>query len=473
MPLKINTSTPVSVVILAAGLGKRMKTDLPKVLHPMSGLPLLIHIILRVKSAFFSTTKLRIAIVVGHQKELVEKQIREFAPFADCDITFIEQKEQKGTGHALQCVMNSEWGVDLVKKKQSLLVLPGDLPLIQSSMIEELSQALSSKKSAQSAVMRVLTTHLENPTGYGRILRRGQTVLKIVEEKDAKPREKLIKEVATSIYLFSSAFLKAYLPRLSTKNAQGEYYLTDLVEFAHRSKLKIETMNWECCQDLRGINDLDELSQAELIHQERLKKQWSQAGVRFILPHTTYIETQVQLSPGVCIESHVSLKGTTQIGPKTTIKSGSVIIDSTIEESVQIGPYAHLRPQSHVKSFAKIGNFVELKKTTIGEKTSVAHLSYLGDAVVGREVNIGCGFVTCNYDGRVIDGQRKHQTKIEDRAFIGSDCQVVAPITIGEGAYIASGSTITESVEAGALALARSRQINKPKYASKYTRELK
>jgi bifunctional UDP-N-acetylglucosamine pyrophosphorylase/glucosamine-1-phosphate N-acetyltransferase len=447
-------------------------------LHSISGQPLLFHILERVREAAPDAS---VAVVVGHGREQVESAVRSEAAFAQMNITFVHQREQKGTGDAARSAMDSPWGEKILESQAPVLVLPGDLPLLPRSLVEQMLAPL-----AKTEALRLLTCELPDPTGYGRIVRKGKKgpVLRIVEEKDASTKEKAIREVAASIYSFQSSFLKTGLGRLSNNNAQGEFYLTDLISQASKAKKKIDVLLWGQPEDLRGVNDLWELAQAERILNERCVKAWAKHGVRFIDPWSTHVDVQVQLSEGVVIHPGAVLSGKTQIGRGTkigpqvvlknmtigedcNIKAGSYAEDSTVENRVNLGPYAHLRPESRVGSDAKIGNFVELKKASIGEHTSVAHLSYLGDAEVGRNVNIGCGFVTCNFDGRVINGSRKHKTIIEDEVFLGSDCQAIAPVKIGKGSYIASGSTIHEDVEPGALAIARSRQVTKPGYAAK------
>jgi bifunctional UDP-N-acetylglucosamine pyrophosphorylase / glucosamine-1-phosphate N-acetyltransferase len=482
--MKINRNSPRSgdprpgVIILAAGVGKRMRSSLPKVLHEIGGKPLVFHVL---DEVFAAAPGARAALVVGHGRELVEKAIREAARYEGRDITFIHQPEQKGTGHAARCAMDSAWGEKRADEKAPVLVLPGDLPLIPVELIRQMLLPLG-----RGEAMRLLTCELPDPTGYGRILRRGTRgpVLRIVEEKDASLREKAIREVGASIYLFQAAFLRYELSRISNKNAQGEYYLTDLVAASVRSRKKVDVLSWKQHEDLRGVNDPWELALARRFLNERCVRRWALAGVRFIDPASTWIDSGVELAEDVVVYPGVILQGATRIGSGTVIgpycklssvevgsgaqiRTGTVAEDSRVESGANLGPYAHLRPGSHVGAKAKIGNFVELKKAKIGEGTSVAHLSYLGDAEVGRDVNIGCGFVTCNFDGRVINGERKHRTIIEDGAFIGSDCQAIAPIRIGKGAYVASGSTLTEDVEPGSLAVARGRQVNKPGYAAK------
>jgi bifunctional UDP-N-acetylglucosamine pyrophosphorylase/glucosamine-1-phosphate N-acetyltransferase len=465
-------------MILAAGQGKRMQSQLPKVLHELGGDPMLFHILRRVRE---TDAAIPVAIVVGHGREEVEAAVRAEPDLARMSLSFVHQAEQRGTGHAARCAMDSEWGEARVAEKAEVLVLPGDLPLIPQQLVAQLLAPLG-----KGEVLRLLTTVLNEPTGYGRVVRRGTKgpVLKIVEEKDASLLQKQIREVAVSIYSFQAAFLKYGLQRLSNKNAQGEYYLTDLIAQAASAKKKSDVLVWDRPQDLRGINDPWELAQARRILNEALLKDWALKGVRVLDPFTTWIDASVELSRDVTLHPGAILRGRTrvasgasigpgavledvEVGEGANVKTGTVAESSRIGAGAQVGPYAHLRPESDVGAEAKIGNFVELKKTSIGERTSVAHLSYLGDATVGRGVNIGCGFVTCNFDGRVIDGSRKHRTVIEDDVFMGSDCQAIAPVKIGRGAYVASGSTVTDDVPAEALAIARSRQVTKEGYARK------
>lgn len=459
-----------------------MKSPLPKVLTEVSGQPILFHTLDKVLRAAPDAT---IGIIVGYAREKVEAAVRAHPVYGRANITFIVQQTQKGTGHAARCGMESAWGQALVKKKRPVLVLPGDFPLLRTELITQMMEPLPTAVS-----VRLLTTHLADPTSYGRVVRRGKEgpVLRIVEEKDANQREKEIHEVATSIYSFQSAFLTSALDRISDKNAQKEYYLTDVVAQAARtssSKKRIDVLKWLQSEDLIGVNNPWELTQAEAILNQRGLKDWAMQGVRFLSPSTTFVNTSVRLSPGVSIGPGVVLCGQTTVGEGTTIgphcvlkdveigagaeiKAGTVAEKSRIGDKASVGPYAHLRPDSEVGASCKIGNFVELKKTRVGAKTNIAHLSYLGDAEVGSGVNIGCGFITCNFDGRVIDGSRKHKTIIEDDVFMGSDCQVVAPRRIGRGAYVASGSTITKDVAADELAFARARQVNKAGYAKRF-----
>jgi bifunctional UDP-N-acetylglucosamine pyrophosphorylase/glucosamine-1-phosphate N-acetyltransferase len=468
-------SVAVGVVILAAGQGKRMQSELPKVLHSLSGKSLILTILNRISAA---SPQSSVSVVVGHSRE---KVIREIQAAGQSQVEFAVQAEQLGTGHALKQAMDTPWGHACFKAQRPILVLPGDLPLISPELIAAMMEPLG-----RGVAMRVLTTEVEDSSGYGRIVRRGKAggILKIVEERDANARQREIKEVNSSIYLFDPGFLKAALPKIKNKNAQKEFYLTDLVALAVGSRKRVDLLLWQKSEEIRGINDPWELALADRISNRRILERHARAGVRFLDIDTTRIEADVQIGCGTEIGSGVQLNGTTEIGKDctigphvvienskiaahVTIKAGTVIQQSSVDSGASLGPYAHLRPDSHVGSKAKIGNFVELKKASIGAETSVAHLSYLGDAEVGSHTNIGCGFVTCNFDGRVIDGSRKHKTRIGSHVFMGSDCQTIAPITVGDGAYVASGSTITEDVAADSLAIARSRQVNKPGYAKK------
>ena len=470
----------LAILVLAAVMGKRMRSPIPKVLHEIGGKPLLFHVLNQIRG--LELPHLKVGVVVGNGREKVESYIKNEKLLQGLDIEFIVQPEQLGTGHAARCAMDSSWGEKLSTAHSSVLILPGDQPLIPRELIHQMLLPLSKTEAA-----RLLTCDRPNPTGYGRVVRRGAggPVIRIVEEKDANAKQKTISEVGTSIYLFRGDFLKAGLKRLSNQNAQKEYYLTDLIESATRARKRVGVTQWKDSEDLMGINDPWELAQAARILNERSIRKWALQGVRFLDPMNTYVEPSVQLSSGVVVHPGTHLRGTTEIGSDTVIEphvvlknvqvgssvhlqTGTVAEDSQIGDHAKVGPYAHLRPGSSVGPSSKIGNFVELKKTVIGAHTSVAHLSYLGDAEVGKKVNIGCGFITCNFDGRVIDGQRKHKTVIEDEVFMGSDCQTIAPVTIGKGAYVASGSTITENVEPGSFSIARSRQVNKPGYARRF-----
>lgn len=482
---KPKTPPPSSAfLILAAGLGKRMKSTLPKVLHEVCGEPMLVALLRSVATADAAA---EIGVIVGHGREKVEDAVRAAiaadARLAKLRVEFLLQAEQRGTGHAVGAAMATAWGNRRVAARQPVVILPGDSPLIPPALVEAMGAPLE-----KSSVLRLLTCVLPDPKGYGRIVRAGGkaagAVLRIVEEKDASAKERAIGEVGASIYAFDSDFLATTLPKLTTKNAQGEYYLTDLVGLAAKAKKRIATLAWTNPEDVRGVNDLWELSLAERALQLRIVEAHARNGVRFLDPWSVAVEAGVKIGDGVRIHRGVVLRGETtigdgadigsnavlrscRVGANVEIKAGCYAQDSIIEAGAKVGPYAHLRPGSRVGREAKIGNFVELKQAAIGEKTSIAHLSYVGDARIGARVNVGCGFITCNFDGRTKNGSRKHVTVIEDDCFIGSDVQTIAPVTIGRGAYVASGSTITRDVEPEALAIARSRQENRPGYAKR------
>lgn len=470
----------VNYLVLAAGRGNRMQSDEPKVLMTLAGEPMVIHVLRTIAEA---DPKASVGVVVGYGRERVEKAINDRAPcyFPQLQLHFLFQEQLLGTGDAVRTALHSPWGKALPSSKSWTCILPGDQPLMTAHLIRQVAEIPGSE-----VVMRMVTCQPQEPAGYGRVIRRGKKgpVLRIVEDKDANAREKEINEVATSVYLFKTSFLRAGVEKLNTKNAQKEYYLTDLVLHAARSSKKIDVLQWKDNLDLKGVNNPWEWSEASAILNRRLVKHWAIQGVRFVDPGSVWLDLGVRLFKGVHVGPGVSLRGATsveegavldahvvlenaKIGQQAHIKVGSVITASQVGSRCQIGPYAHLRPESHIGADSKIGNFVEIKKSNIGEKTSIAHLSYVGDAEVGNRVNIGCGFVTCNYDGRIKDGQRKHKTIIEDDVFVGSDCQTVAPVRLQKGSYVASGSTITKEVPTGALAIARTRQVNKENFVDR------
>lgn len=471
---------PPYVVVLAAGLGKRMKSMVPKVLHELSGKPILFHILEKIQKVLPESP---LALVVGFGKERIAQAVASCQKFSQMKISFVEQVEQHGTGDAMRYVMDSPWAEKLVQNDESVLVLPGDCPLISEELIRAVTEPLHS-----GSVLRIVTAIQEDPTGYGRIIRKKEKgkngVFKIVEDADATAQQKNIREMNAAIYLFEGYFLKESIHELTPKNAQGEYYLTDLIQLAHDERRVIEDICWSKGKEVIGINDGWELAQTECEENLRIIQNWAKKGVIFINYYSVIIEGDVIFEGSALVHPGAQILGTSRIGVDAEIGSFTVLKDSEIGarvkllpgcmiessriyEGAQVGPYAHLRPESVIGKNSRIGNFVELKKTQVGESTNIAHLSYLGDATVGMNVNIGCGFVTCNYDGRVIQGERKHKTVIEDQVFVGSDCQAIAPVLIRKGAYIASGSTITEDVEPDSFAIARSRQINKPGYAKK------
>lgn len=447
-----------------------------KVLVPLCGVPVLERL-LRQLALVHQKFPARIGLIVGHARDEVEAWVRsQRYPF---EVEFLYQAEQKGTGHAVQEALRIWREKSPAVRHEQVLILAGDTPLVRPELLEQMWQQCMRKPDSISLV----STHLADPSGYGRIVRDDQgNVNFIIEEKDATQEQRVIQEVNVSLYRFPWDFLLSHLGRLTQGNAQNEYYLTDLIRFARSEKYSIEVVSESDSLTLCGLNSPRDWRVLQQELYRRKLDELESAGVRVHNRETVRIDPEVTVGRGSEIESHVSLLGGTVIGANCLVESGSRIRDSEIAsgvhikqgsvvdhskiaENVVLGPYAHLRPGSSVGNLSKIGNFVELKKSQIGSNTSIAHLSYLGDATVGDRVNIGCGFVTCNFDGRVIHGSRKHPSIIEDDVFMGSDCQVIAPIRVGRGSYVASGSTLSEDVPEGALAIARSRQMNKAGYA--------
>jgi len=446
-------------IVLAAGKGTRMRSELPKVLHKISGKPMIGHVVDLLKEIKSS----QIFVVVGHQAELVKTSLGE-------GINYVEQKEQLGTGHAVLQVRS-----ELFNKSGITLVISGDTPLLTYDTIIEL---INEHKRSMAAVT-ILTSDLETPTGYGRIIRNNkEEVVKIVEEKDATKEEKSIKEINTGIYCFDNEKLFRALLNVKKNNNQGEYYLTDVIEILHSEGEIVSAYKTQDYTETIGINDRFVLAEAEKILRMRILKRHMYNGVTIIDPKSTFIEQDVVIANDTIIYPGSILRGNTiighnciigpnadiintSVGDEVTI-SHSVINSSTIGNKVTIGPFAYIRPDSYIKDSVKIGDFVEIKNSTIGQRTKVPHHSYIGDAVLGEEINIGCGTITVNYDG-----QKKHQTKIGDRVFVGCNSNLVAPVELGNDSYIAAGSTITNDVPGFALAIARERQTNKESYVNK------
>lgn len=441
----------LAAVILAAGKGTRMKSGLAKVLHPLAGWPMAVY---PARLARDLGCEPRV-MVVGHQAREVEDAL------AGEGLHFALQSEQLGTGHALLCASEALKGFC-----GDLLLLCGDVPLIRRETLENL---LHYHRSEQAAVT-VLTAELTDPHGYGRIVRDGAEVLRIVEEKDASRKEKCLREINTGIYLFSAPFVFEALHGLGRDNAQNEYYLTDVLAAARSQGEKVRALGVDDPVETMGINDRAQLAQAAGYLRRRINLGHMLAGVSLVDPATTYIDAGVQIAADTVIEPNVHLRGTTRIGGGCVIEPGAVISDCEIGDQVHVksstvmteahigqgcvlGPMAHLRPGTRLAGQNKLGNFVETKKALLAEKAQASHLTYIGDAEVGRNVNIGCGTITCNYDG-----VNKHRTIIEDDVFVGSDTQFVAPVRIGRGALIGAGSTITKDVPPDALSLARSEQ---------------
>ncbi len=445
----------VHIVILAAGKGTRMKSSLPKVLHGIGGRALLDYVLATAASLRPKT----ITVVVGHQADIVRD-----AYASQPGIAFVVQEPQLGTGHA---VLQAE-GV-LKGAAGTLVLLSGDVPLLSPATL----RALLDRHQADRAAATVVTATLDRPFGYGRIVRNGDVIAKIVEERDASESERAIREVNSGIYAFDLAVLFDAIRAIGAHNSQGEYYLPDLVGIYRRRGLGVSTVSVENPNEIRGINSRSELAEVAAIVRQTKNAELMAAGVTLVDPSTTYISNDVVVGADTVIHPNVYLEGRTVVGQGCELHAGVRIVDSTLGDRVTIrnycviaestiaagaflGPFAHLRPASHVGEDAHVGNFVELKKSTLGPGSKASHLTYLGDATIGANVNIGAGTITCNYDGRT-----KHQTVIEDGAFIGSDSALVAPVTVGAGAYVAAGSTIVEDVPAGALGIARGKQVNK------------
>jgi len=447
--------TSLHVVILAAGKSTRMKSARPKVLHDLSGRMLIEHVLHSAAALEPETTTL----VVGHAADDVRAALAGWP-----SLQFVEQSPQLGTGHAL---LQAE---SILKDKRGVvLLLYADVPLLSTGTLQRLLETHRGTKAAAT----ILTTEMQDPYGYGRIVRdaKGQ-VARIVEERDASAEQHKIREINSGIYAFNLSGLFDALHRLENDNAQGEYYLTDLVALLYQEKKKIETLLLDSPDELRGVNSRAELAELTAIIRARKNRSLMIGGVTLEDPASAYIDEDVEVAADCTIGPNVRLQGKTTVGERCRIESGSrltnvtvgagvtildhcVITDAVIGDDAKLGPFAHVRPASVVGPGAHVGNFVELKKTTLGKGSKANHLAYLGDAKIGDGVNVGAGTITCNYDG-----VNKHITTIEDGAFIGSDTQLVAPVTIGRGAYVGTGTTIREDVPAGALAVSAGKQRN-------------
>ncbi len=446
---------------MAAGKGTRLKSKHPKVLHEVGGKPILAHVI---ATAVKVVPPRDVFVIIGHEAERVR------AAMAGTGVNFVLQSEQRGTGHALMVAREALSGYDRV------IVLYGDAPLITAETITKLSDFHSAEK----ATMTVLSADLENPFGYGRVIRKGTRspeILAIVEEKSATARQKKIREINSGCYAFAGPALYEHIDQLSTANAQGEYYLTDMAEVFHRAHKKVVAIKTDDASEVLGSNTRAEMMMLDARLRLAKCRELLDAGVTIFYPHTCVIDSDVEVGADTVIEPFVQLLGKTKIGEDCRIRSYSVIGNSTLGDGVTVkpgtimegsrvgagavlGPYTHMRPGSEVGEGAHLGNFVETKKIKLGKGSKANHLSYLGDSEIGEGVNIGAGTITCNYDG-----VNKHKTVIEDGVFVGSDSTLVAPVKIGRGAYIAAASCITEDVPADALALGRARQSVKEGWA--------
>lgn len=455
----------LAILILAAGKGTRLKSSVAKVLHPAGGRPLIEHV---VRACQPLGAKKTIA-VIGHQAQKVEEVCKPFA------INTVLQKPQHGTGHAILVARRTIGNVKFV------IVLPGDAPLVRTQTL----RALLAKHKGGNAAATILTAVLADPSGYGRIIRKsGDSVAAIVEESQLAPEQRELNEINSSIYCFTAAKLWPALAQVKPNNKHKEIYLTDAIAILNA---KGETVLAEVVQDSRevlGCNTRVDLANVDHTFREWKRESLMQDGVTIQMPETVIIDPDVVAGEDTTVESGVHLLGKTKIGARCLIKTGSVLQDmqlgddvvvepycvmaqSRLDPEVIIGPFARLRPLTHLKRGVKIGNFVEVKKSVVGEGSKAMHLTYLGDAKIGAKSNIGAGTITCNYDGFY-----KYPTTIGNHVFVGSDSAFIAPVKIGNGAYIAAGSIITENVPPDSLGIARGRQTNKPGWAGKKRREL-
>lgn len=427
----------LSVLILAAGKGERMRSDLPKVLHPLGGRPLLSYSIETAKSL----KPKKLVVLAGHKAADVQRR------FSDKSIRWAFQRKQLGTAHAVLC------GLEALRSSEGpVLILSGDVPLIRPETLQEMKKIFLENQ----ALIVLLTTEMRNPSGYGRIVRgEGGEVEKIVEERDADEREKKIREVNAGIYLVSPRDLLKPLRQVKKNVVKGEYYLTDLIGTLQREGKRILSLKVSDEEEVMGVNSQSDLAKADQILQRRIREKWMEKGVTLIEPGTIRIERDVEMEGGVLLHPGVMVTGRSRVRRGAEILPYSVIEESVVGEGARIGPFAHLRPGSVVGPGAHVGNFVELKKTRLEKGAKANHLAYLGDAVVGAGANVGAGTITCNYDGF-----KKHRTVIGPGAFIGSDTQLVAPVRVGKGAYVGSGTTVTKNVPSGALAVSRVEQKN-------------
>lgn len=442
------------IVVLAAGKGTRMLSARPKVLHRVAGLPMIDHVLASAAALQPKTT----TVVVSSQAELLKAALP-----GHPGLTFVVQEPQRGTAHALLVAEPALRG-----QTGTLVLLSGDVPMLTPETLKRLLD----HHTATGAAATVLTARVDRPRGYGRIVRSGEQIARIVEERDASPAERDIREINSGIYAFALDGLFDAVRTIAPQNAQQEYYLTDLVAVYRQRGLGVETVTVSNADEIRGINSRSELAEVSRIVRQQKNDELMAAGVTIEDPATTYIDAAVQVGADTIIHPGVSLEGRTTIGVNCEIHSGVRIVDSRIGDRVtvlnhcvvtnasiadgaSVGPFAHLRNEADVREKARVGNFVELKKTVLGPGSKSMHLAYLGDATIGAGVNIGAGTITCNYDG-----VKKNATIIEDNAFIGSDSQLIAPVTVGKGAYVGSGTTVRVDVPAGSLAVSAGKQRN-------------
>jgi bifunctional UDP-N-acetylglucosamine pyrophosphorylase / glucosamine-1-phosphate N-acetyltransferase len=452
-----------AIAIMAAGKGTRLKSKRPKVLHEIGGRALLLHVIAAAKTVVPAD---HIFCIIGHEADRVRTAVEHTG------VQFVLQAEQRGTGHAMQ-MLKAFFTLNEAPLPRHLLVLSGDVPLIRPETIAAVRDTHLNERAA----MTILTAVPENPTGYGRVLRvspAGAEVTAIVEQKSLKPEQLATPEINSGIYCFETRALFSKLDALDTNNAHGEFYLTDVAAMLVSEGKRVVAIKADSVDEVLGANTIAEMMHLDAAMRLTTARRLMANGVTIFRPETCVIDSEVTVGPDTVIEPYVQLLGRTTIGSESRIRSYSVIQNSTLGDSVLVrngcildtaevadkailGPYAHLRPGSRIGESAHVGNFVETKKAILGKGSKANHLNYLGDTIIGDNVNIGAGAITCNYDG-----VHKHVTTIGDGAFVGSDSTLVAPVTIGAGSYIAAGSSITEDVPEGALALGRARQTTKP-----------
>ncbi|HSL05872.1 MAG TPA: bifunctional UDP-N-acetylglucosamine diphosphorylase/glucosamine-1-phosphate N-acetyltransferase GlmU [Nitrospiraceae bacterium] len=465
----------LAVVVMAAGLGKRMCSKQAKVLHQVAGQAMVLYSVrlgLRVAGE-------RVAVVVGHQADLVRQVIGHVTSgkSGGSPVAIVEQQKQLGTGHA---VLQSRpvFAVGKRGAPSRYLILNGDTPLLQEKTVRELLRV----HEAERATVTILTAMLEDASGYGRVVRAHsaeRAVSRIVEDRDADAEEQAIHEINVGTYVVDGEFLFSALEKLDPSNAQGEYYLTDIIHLAVEQGHRVAAVVLDNPGQGLGVNTRRQLAEAEQVVRQQIQNRWLDAGVTMIDPASTWIDATVMIGKDTVLYPNVTLEGTTVIGEDCVLRSYTrltnctvgngieildhcVCADSHIEDGAHVGPFVHLRPGVVVRKKAKVGNFVEMKKTDLGEGSKANHLSYLGDATIGKGVNIGAGTITCNYDG-----VGKFQTVIGDGVFLGSDTQLIAPVTVGAGAIIAAGTTVTEDVPADALVIGRVPQVNRQGWAAR------
>ncbi len=452
----------ISTIILAAGAGTRMKSELPKVLHPICGKPMVLYVLKTIDKLKLDKK----IIIIGNKAQMVRSALSDEKQ----ELTFILQKEQKGTGHAVKQTKK-----EFVNYDGDVLILYGDIPLLRKETILELMKIHRRNKSSAT----ILTCLMKNPSGYGRIIRDNNgKVVKIIEDKDASLPQKEIKEINTGIYCFNVKKLFEALQLIKPNNKQNELYLTDVIQIFFQKKYKISTLVSRNEEETMGINNRCELAQANDYIRKSILEYWMKNGVTIIHPESTFIDEEVKIDkdvviyPFTIIEGNSIIKSYCKIGPFSYIKNSSIsrntnvvnsiILDSIVKEEVKIGPFSNIRPGTVLEKNVRVGNFCEIKKSHVKSGSKIPHLSYVGDSEIGEEVNMGAGTITCNYDGK-----NKFKTIIEDNVFIGSNSNLIAPVKIGKNALIAAGSTINKDIPQEALGIARAKQMNILDYRKK------